>query len=473
MASQFTNPFTNPGGFFSSQEGGFFAPPKRKGFEGFLSDPRLSIGMAIAQGQPIGQALLGGAIQAKKIEQSFFPDADERKTVKGADGYNYYVDTGERVLPDVQAPKEFSTTKEVFSPTAGGNVLATEEQIQTGNFLPAISPNELDELNKAKFAKKVGDIGFDAAIAEDPELFINAFGNQAFSLLQPKEDTFNPTRILSKTDIEEANKSGYNFGTEGITEIEFKPGTDVSLPITELLNPKNGYIKNLSINGTKSTNIYTGKVPVKQSEAASIAYSQSLDALESSVSLFQDLQVMGPNVVGVAGKIQREVSGFFGAVGLPEYQDSINEYFSGISAEKQRNFQTKSIKFVSENLAEMTGDNSGRYSDKERLIVDDALNVLKTFSSFDQAVGAVKAVAEMNIVSADRNSFVKNAGNPEFKPTLIFDAETYGISKEEADKSQEQFSKQLMKFGFSKQDTFDIMLDIKRSRTISGLFGGI
>jgi len=471
--AQFTNPFTNPRGFFSSDKGGFFAPPKREGFGGFLSDPRLSIGMAIAQGQPIGQALLGGALQAKKIEQSFFPDADERKTVKGADGYNYYVDTGERVLPDVQAPKEFSTTKEVFSPTAGGNVLATEEQIQTGNFLPAISPNELDELNKAKFAKKVGDIGFDAAIAEDPELFINAFGNQAFSLLQPKEDTFNPTRILSKTDIEEANKSGYNFGTEGITEIEFKPGTDVSLPITELLNPKNGYIKNLSINGTKSTNIYTGKVPVKQSEAASIAYSQSLDALESSVSLFQDLQVMGPNVVGVAGKIQREVSGFFGAVGLPEYQDSINEYFSGISAEKQRNFQTKSIKFVSENLAEMTGDNSGRYSDKERLIVDDALNVLKTFNSFDQAVGAVKAVAEMNIVSADRNSFVKNAGNPEFKPTLIFDAETYGISKEEADKSQEQFSKQLMKFGFSKQDTFDIMLDIKRSRTISGLFGGI
>ena len=76
MASQFTNPFTNPGGFFSSQEGGFLAPPKREGFEGFLSDPRLSIGMAIAQGQPIGQALLGGAIQSKQIEKSFFPDEE-------------------------------------------------------------------------------------------------------------------------------------------------------------------------------------------------------------------------------------------------------------------------------------------------------------------------------------------------------------------------------------------------------------
>lgn len=473
MANGFTNPFTNPRGFFSSGEGGFFAPPKREGFGGFLSDPRLSIGMAIAQGQPIGRALLGGAIQAKQIEESFFPDADERKTVKGADGYNYYVDTGERVLPDVQAPTEFKSTKEVFSPKLGMNILATEERIANENLLPAISADELVDLNKAKFAKKVGDVGFDAAITEDPELFINAFGNQAFSLLEPKVDTFNPTRILSKTDIEQANKAGYNFGTEGITEIEFKPGTDVSLPITELLDPKNSFIKDLSINGTKSTNIYTGKVPVKQSEAASVAYSQSLDALESSISLFDDLQVMGPGVTGVAGKIQREVSGFFGAVGLPEYQDSINEYFSGISAEDQRNFQTKSIKFVSENLAEMTGDNSGRYSDKERQIVDDALNVLKTFSSFDQAVGAVKAVAEMNIVSADRNSFVANAGNPEFKPTLIFDAELYGITKDEAEKSQEQFSKQLMKFGFSEQDTFDILLDIKRSRTISGLFGGI
>ena len=77
MANGFTNPFTNPRGFFSSGEGGFFAPPKREGFGGFLSDPRLSIGMAIAQGQPIGQALLGGAIQAQQIEKAMFPK-DER-----------------------------------------------------------------------------------------------------------------------------------------------------------------------------------------------------------------------------------------------------------------------------------------------------------------------------------------------------------------------------------------------------------
>ena len=78
MANGFTNPFTNPRGFFSSQPGGFFAPPKREGFGGLLSDPRLSIGMAIAQGQPIGRALLGGAIQAQQIREALTPEEKKR-----------------------------------------------------------------------------------------------------------------------------------------------------------------------------------------------------------------------------------------------------------------------------------------------------------------------------------------------------------------------------------------------------------
>jgi hypothetical protein len=110
---QFKNPLTNPQGFFSSQPGGFFAPPQREGLGGFLSDPRLSIGMNIAQGKPIGQALLGGAIQAKQIEESFFPEATERQIVKGADGYNYYVDTGERVLPSVTQEPEKPSEREL------------------------------------------------------------------------------------------------------------------------------------------------------------------------------------------------------------------------------------------------------------------------------------------------------------------------------------------------------------------------
>tara|TARA_R100001463_G_scaffold69343_1_gene122817 strand:- start:3053 stop:3736 length:684 start_codon:yes stop_codon:yes gene_type:complete len=72
---QFKNPLTNLKGFLSSEPGGFFAPPQREGLEGLLSDPRVNIGLAIASGQPIGQAILGGALQAQKIDESF----EERK----------------------------------------------------------------------------------------------------------------------------------------------------------------------------------------------------------------------------------------------------------------------------------------------------------------------------------------------------------------------------------------------------------
>tara|TARA_R100001509_G_scaffold161861_2_gene132077 strand:+ start:103 stop:1254 length:1152 start_codon:yes stop_codon:yes gene_type:complete len=103
---QFKNPLTNPRGFFSSQPGGFFAPPQREGFEGFLSDPRLNIGLKIARGEPLGQALFGGAIQAKQLEDVFFPE------------------------------DEFGTTKQAYNPQTGATVFATEEQIQTQGLTP-------------------------------------------------------------------------------------------------------------------------------------------------------------------------------------------------------------------------------------------------------------------------------------------------------------------------------------------------
>ena len=79
MVNQFTNPFTNPRGFFSSQPGGFFAPPQGgRTLTGLLGDPRVNIGLAIAQGQPIGRALLGGALQAQQIREALTPEEKKR-----------------------------------------------------------------------------------------------------------------------------------------------------------------------------------------------------------------------------------------------------------------------------------------------------------------------------------------------------------------------------------------------------------
>ena len=138
--AQFKNPLTNPQGFLSSQPGGFFAPPKNKGFEGFLSDPRLSIGMAIAQGQPIGQALLGGAIQAKEIEAAMFPEADD--------------------------VKPFS----VFDETLQKNVLITSGMYAANpdNYTPAQSITETDNI------KIVNDQIIDYTDPEKPKIIFDA-----------------------------------------------------------------------------------------------------------------------------------------------------------------------------------------------------------------------------------------------------------------------------------------------------------
>ena len=86
------------------QPGGFLAPTEN--FQDFLSDPRTSIGIQIAQGVPIGQALLGGALQAKQIEDVMFPEAEERKIIVDANGRQRYLDTGEFVFPDLEVKED-------------------------------------------------------------------------------------------------------------------------------------------------------------------------------------------------------------------------------------------------------------------------------------------------------------------------------------------------------------------------------
>lgn len=83
MANGFTNPFTNPKGFFSSQPGGFFAAPQGgRTLTGLLGDPRVNIGLAIAQGQPLGKAIFGGALQSAQVRKALEPEEDTARVSK-------------------------------------------------------------------------------------------------------------------------------------------------------------------------------------------------------------------------------------------------------------------------------------------------------------------------------------------------------------------------------------------------------
>ena len=91
----------------ASQPGGLLAPVTS--MNQFLGDPRVNVGFAIARGESIPEALM----QSASIQKALTPEDKERKIVKGADGRQRYVDTGELVFPDVE-PTPTSSTIEPY-----------------------------------------------------------------------------------------------------------------------------------------------------------------------------------------------------------------------------------------------------------------------------------------------------------------------------------------------------------------------
>ena len=78
--------------------------------KGLLQDDQFLVAAGLlsagSQGQGIGQAAFPAMLQAAQIQKAFAPEDKERKIIKGADGFQYYVDTGERVLPNVVQEKK-------------------------------------------------------------------------------------------------------------------------------------------------------------------------------------------------------------------------------------------------------------------------------------------------------------------------------------------------------------------------------
>ena len=110
------------------QPGGFLAPTEN--FQGFLTDPRASIGIQIAQGVPLGQAIFSGATQAQQLKELFNKEEDERRIVKGADGFNYYED-GTRVLPDVEQPIDTTNNTTDYQNYLNTDLTPTPEEFKT------------------------------------------------------------------------------------------------------------------------------------------------------------------------------------------------------------------------------------------------------------------------------------------------------------------------------------------------------
>ena len=78
----------------------------------FLGASIIGSGM---QGRDPFSSVLPAATQAAQLQQLLTPEEKERRIITGADGFQYYADTGERVLPGVKAPAKEPNFKTLFS----------------------------------------------------------------------------------------------------------------------------------------------------------------------------------------------------------------------------------------------------------------------------------------------------------------------------------------------------------------------
>lgn len=76
-------------------------------------------------------------LQIKKLEKELGAKP-ERKVIKGADGYNYYQDTNERVLPGVEQDEKEPKIQKIKQ--ADGSEVVVQYDHETGSFVPAKVP---------------------------------------------------------------------------------------------------------------------------------------------------------------------------------------------------------------------------------------------------------------------------------------------------------------------------------------------
>ena len=170
----------------ASQPGGLLAPVTS--MNQFLGDPRVNIGLAIASGQPLGKAIMGGALQAQQVREALTPE-EEKRDIRVIN--NQAVDFTDFENPQVLG--DYGTSEPNFKnatiKTEAGELIQGRENEDTGQleiltnngYIPA--PPSAIKTPVSVAATGVEDLGFKAPGVKD---FSESMGN-----FQKTDSTFN------------------------------------------------------------------------------------------------------------------------------------------------------------------------------------------------------------------------------------------------------------------------------------------
>ena len=111
-----------------------------------------------SQGKSLGAAAFPALVQAGKIKKSFAPKDKERRIVKGNDGFQYYADTGERVLPNVEKQIK-PTDRRIIKGADGYNYFSDNMERVLPNVEKQIKPTKRNIIKDAAGFQRYADTG--------------------------------------------------------------------------------------------------------------------------------------------------------------------------------------------------------------------------------------------------------------------------------------------------------------------------
>ena len=184
----------------------------------------------------------------------------------------------------------------------------------------------------------------------------------------------------------------------------------------------------------------------KEREESGAAARAAAGDIASTSRLLKQIQSTS-GAFGFRGEITESVGGLVGQVS-PGAERALSQAVSGASPGEVASARTTMGLNVSRSLGEVTGDTSGRYTEKEREIADEILRT-NTLASQAQRESATSTLLKIQTLSQDRNSI--NAGVP-----IRIDLNT--------PEGVQAMGENLMSQGLSAEDALDLIEDMADQR---------
>ena len=331
------------------------------------------------------------------------------------------------------------------------------------NFTPAQRPK--DQPTPIFQSKNIGDGMIQDEISTDNGLTFATYGEAYPRFKADKEDQYNYSntteRTITKdgkkikqtyaiynkpgvtepkkylmfeeqvTDDPSVRRSGNVVITEGPSQgqrygaVELKDGSvlfhDPMNPIAndQGLVPSTSYQGKFEYYGTTVTGDPESVFGGKNVEDIANAAAETANSLASGAALINDalslegnLDTLNRSILDKGGKILSQIP-FLG-------DDAKAALFDAFDADPQalQSFITNARIFVAQQIAAITGEDSGRISEPERFLANQALATLDSMTDAQSAVAAIQASVAATYVQQHRNLLVVGGGN---KPLSVYD----------------------------------------------------